>query len=263
HGFGVLTLVHDNGVHGLGVNYCKCPGSQPLHEQLLVHGLFPASTAAPATAFHYPSLDKALVEEAECHVTTEPWWKKIARLTHPDDPGATVNKYPVALRVRREHRALSQYMDFGLAHQDPASRRAPDPGEMVYRCVACPFIWNVPPNFNDLPPEQKDLYINAWILDGNMKAEHTTSRRPGNNVQIFPGTGFFPDPVDFAAKTAKPMTDKALPPDLLCHQHTAAGAVAGKADPSRDVRGILSLCCARHGILLAGGTVDIPFAEKY
>ena len=49
----------------------------------------------------------------------------------------------------------------------------------------------------------------------------------------------------------------------MCNGHTAAGAVAGKADPSKDIRGILSVCCARHGIILPGGTVNITFVEKY
>lgn len=96
HGFTVLTLVHDNGVHGLGVNFCRCAGHLPEYEQLLMHGLFPASTKAPATAYDVGSLEKALVEEAECRTTSESWWKKIARLTEPEDPGATVVSIAIA-----------------------------------------------------------------------------------------------------------------------------------------------------------------------
>lgn len=113
------------------------------------------------------------------------------------------------------------YTQFGFAHQDPVARREPGPGEMAYSCVACPHIWNVPDNFASLSPEEKALYFHAWSIDGNMKAEHTTSRRPGNNVQIFPGTGFLPHPDDFAAKTEYALSDKSLPPDLVCRNITA------------------------------------------
>lgn len=49
----------------------------------------------------------------------------------------------------------------------------------------------------------------------------------------------------------------------LCNNHTAAGERFSKADPAKDVRGILSVACARHGCMLPGGTVDVPLAEKY
>lgn len=227
HGFTVLTLVHDNGVHGLGVNFCRCQGHAPEHEQLLMHGLFPASTIKPSTAYDTESLEKALVDETECHTRTESYWKKIARLTVPEDPTATVvslpvdvplcasqcrqNKYAVTTRVQREYRALKAYTDFGFAHQDVVGQRVPGPGDMAYSCIACPQIWNVPENFDKLSPDRKALYFHAWSIDGNMKAEHTTSRRPGNNVQIFPGTGFFPDPEVFAKNTEYAKTDKSLP----------------------------------------------------
>ena len=86
---------------------------------------------------------------------------------------------------------------------------------MAYPCIACPQDWNVPDNFESLPQHEKDLYFAAWAIDGNFKAEHTTSRRPRNNVQIFPGSGFFPDPEDFAKHTKKPCTDKTLPPEAV------------------------------------------------
>ena len=90
---------------------------------------------------------------------------------------------------------------------------------MAYRCIACPYDWNVPKNYDELPQEQKDLYFHAWTIDGNFKADHTTSRRPGNNVQIFPGSGFLPDLTEFAESTKSPKTDKNLPKDVVGASH--------------------------------------------
>ncbi|KZV60285.1 hypothetical protein PENSPDRAFT_594254, partial [Peniophora sp. CONT] len=258
----LLVLVHDNGVHGIGVNFCRCEDHRPEYEQLLVNGLFPASTRSPATAYCVNSLEKALVENVECRTTTEAYWKKVARLSNPDDPTSTVDRYAITTRVHREFRACREYTAFGFAHQDPANRQPPEEGQMAHSCVACPTESNIPAKFEELPEEEKVFYVHAWALDGNMKAEHTKSRRPQNNVQIFPGAGFFPDPDDFAEKSKKPMTDKSLPPDILCHRHTAAGGVSIKEDRSKDIRGILSICCARHGLMLPGATVNIPFAEN-
>ena len=86
---------------------------------------------------------------------------------------------------------------------------------MAYRCLACPHVWNVPKNFEELPDEQKNLYFHAWTIDGNFKADHTTSRRPGNNVQIFPGSGFLPNPEEFLRDTKGAQTDKDLPDEVV------------------------------------------------
>lgn len=125
------------------------------------------------------------------------------------------NKYAITTRVRREYRAIREYIEFGFAHQDPNSRRAPGPGEMAYRCLACPYDFNVPDNWDELSQEEKEAHFHAWAMDGNMKADHTKSGNPGNNVQVFPGAGFFPDPDDFAEKTTTPLSDKALPPEIV------------------------------------------------
>lgn len=233
HGFPVLVLIHENGVHGLGVNFCRCDDHLSEYEQLLACGLFPASTHSPATAYDMESLEKALVETVECRTTTEGYWRKLCRYTVPEDPNATVvshfvplqcdrkaylryqDRYAITIRVHREYRACREYVGFGFAHQDPENRRSPQEGEMTHRCLACPHESNLPENFHQLPQGVKDLFFHAWTIDGNMKAEHNLSRKPGNNVQILPGTGYFPDPDDFAEKTKKPWTDKSLPPETV------------------------------------------------
>ena len=82
---------------------------------------------------------------------------------------------------------------------------------MTYPCIACPREWNLPDNYESLSDDEKSFYFHAWSIDGNMKAEHVTSRRPENNVQIFPGAGYLPKPEDFAAAMKTARGDKDLP----------------------------------------------------
>lgn len=86
---------------------------------------------------------------------------------------------------------------------------------MAYACIACPYPWNIPENFWSLPEEERAFYMHIWTMDGNFKSEHFLSRRPGNNVQMLPGTGFFPDPAEFAEKTREGITDDDLPKELV------------------------------------------------
>lgn len=105
---------------------------------------------------------------------------------------------------------------FGFAHQAPDKWRMPGDGELCWPCIACPQEFNLPPNWDEMSAEEKLYYFYVWVLDGNMKAEHTRSLRPENNVQIFSGAGQLPDPDDFARATASVKTDKALPAHLVC-----------------------------------------------
>ncbi|KZV60085.1 hypothetical protein PENSPDRAFT_541778, partial [Peniophora sp. CONT] len=264
HNFPVMVLIHANGVHNIGVNFCRCPNHLSDDLQLLSHGLYPASRDRPSTAFHMRSMDTTLIDHLECRTSNEAGWKKLCRLTVPENPKETPNRYPVMLRVIREYRAIVQLDIFGFIHQAPGQWTMPGDGELCWPCIACPNEFNLPEEWNEMTDEERTYYFYAWVLDGNMKAEHTLSRRPDNNVQIFSGAGQLPDPVDFASATGSLKTDKGLPAHLEpCHQHKAAAATGSKTDPSKDIRGILSVCCARHGSILRGATVNIDSSEKY
>ncbi|KAF8430939.1 hypothetical protein L210DRAFT_3370723, partial [Boletus edulis BED1] len=51
-----LTIVDVTGVHFITVNYCHCPGSLPVHQQLLGGGCF-QTLQRPGTAFTFHVLD--------------------------------------------------------------------------------------------------------------------------------------------------------------------------------------------------------------
>ncbi|KAI6012389.1 hypothetical protein F5J12DRAFT_926324 [Pisolithus orientalis] len=48
-----LIVVHTNGIHYCNVQYCRCPGAEDSHIQLMWAGMFPATTKATRTAFTF------------------------------------------------------------------------------------------------------------------------------------------------------------------------------------------------------------------
>jgi hypothetical protein len=85
----ILTFVHSNGIHGLGVRFCQCPDthSDDRHLHLLNAGFYPATQTNPSTVFTLSGLDYALVDNLECKTVLNSYSKKLRRLSDENDPG--------------------------------------------------------------------------------------------------------------------------------------------------------------------------------
>jgi hypothetical protein len=85
----ILTFVHSNGIHGLGVRFCQCPEthSDDRHLSLLNAGFYPATQTNPSTVFTISGLDYALIDNLECKTVLNAYSKKLRRLSDENDPG--------------------------------------------------------------------------------------------------------------------------------------------------------------------------------
>lgn len=63
----VLTVGHTNAIHRVDVAYCRCEDTPPLFVQLLRHGLFPATSECPETAFTF----EVLKHYIRCQLTAQ------------------------------------------------------------------------------------------------------------------------------------------------------------------------------------------------
>jgi len=75
-----LTVVHTNG-HFFDIWYCSCDGSEDSHLQLMMAGLFPATTKSLRTAFTFQVLDDFIWNIVECGTTAMNYYSKLQRLT--------------------------------------------------------------------------------------------------------------------------------------------------------------------------------------
>ena len=117
----------------------------------------------------------------------------------------------------REYTATDNLIVHGYAHQEAASWEPPPPGSLFHKCVVCPSEENLPKDYKSDPNSWGIFY--SFTHDGNFSAQHTVSRRPGNNVPLFPGTGAFQHPDDMKADLQSMKSDKQLKqesPELVC-----------------------------------------------
>ncbi|VDB91414.1 unnamed protein product [Peniophora sp. CBMAI 1063] len=249
YGHRTLVIVHTDGIHGVGVGFCKCDGHAPEDQQLIQHGgLYPASQDRPSTAFTLQFLEYRHIDDVVCKTSPQAHMKKLRRCTEPNDPRLAPNRYSEALVASRQFEAIKNLIDFGYATQPSESPKNPSPGGLVWQCIVCP---RKTPNFNNLPkawvnnPNEWRKFV-SFCYDGNFSGDHTISRRPGNNVPLFPGTGMFDHPDVVRQHMAKAVDDNDLrkmdptfgEDDRSCHNHRAAASVGKNRSKIVDIKGI-------------------------
>jgi len=76
-----LTVVHTLGIQFCDVMYCNCQGSLDSHLQLMMAGLFPATTKEPRTVFTFQVLDDFIQDNVECGTSAMNYYSKLRRIT--------------------------------------------------------------------------------------------------------------------------------------------------------------------------------------
>ncbi|KAI0280463.1 hypothetical protein BC826DRAFT_924529 [Russula brevipes] len=194
----IMTFVHSNGIHGLGVRFCQCPenDSDHRHLDLLNSGFYPATQTNPSTVFTLSGLDYALIDNLECKTVPNAYSKKLRRLTDEHDPGTVPNRYIEFLRIIRQYRHLKTLITFGFGHQALEHWQKLGVADLAWRCVACPSGTNLPRNWQE--SENAWKYYNSIAMDGNFSAQHLASRVPENNVNFTDGLGYFSKSDDYS-----------------------------------------------------------------
>ncbi|KAI0285205.1 hypothetical protein BC826DRAFT_918939 [Russula brevipes] len=115
----ILTFVHSNGIHGLGIRFCQCPDthSDDRHLHLLDAGFYPATQTNPSTVFTLSGLDYVLTDNLECKTVLNAYSKKLRRLSDENDPRTVLNCYVELLQITRQYHHLKTLITFGFGHQ--------------------------------------------------------------------------------------------------------------------------------------------------
>lgn len=83
-----LTIIHTNGSHKINIKYCDCPTQLDRDLQLVDHGLFPATTTRPSTAFTFQLLQYFQVFNMASKTSAWDFHNGLVRMTDPVNPEA-------------------------------------------------------------------------------------------------------------------------------------------------------------------------------
>jgi hypothetical protein len=82
----IITIIDRSGVHEIGVSWCRCPEAPEHNMQLMMAGLYPATSRKPRTAFTFRVLGDFHLDNLECKTTANQFFSRLRRLTNDEFP---------------------------------------------------------------------------------------------------------------------------------------------------------------------------------
>ncbi|KAI6137694.1 hypothetical protein BKA82DRAFT_4334621 [Pisolithus tinctorius] len=248
-----LIVVHTNGIHYCNVQYCRCPGADDSHIQLMQAGMFPATTKATRTAFTFQVLDDFVRDNVECGTSAMNFYSKLRRITSNAFPHLVPDRYRELLRVARMWRLL-KLLKWQGSHM---SAEDAGPGELVLFCPACPQ-----PGINiseDATDYSHWTLARSLVMDGNFKAEHMHPKDAGSEAWLMDGKGYMVASQPYkeylsSTKNVVEISD--------CSNHRAVNQANANWQQLAST-GIGGCACAQHGCFVPHAMVDFQKGEQY
>ncbi|KAF8121495.1 hypothetical protein EV363DRAFT_1457566 [Boletus edulis] len=256
-----FVVVHINGVHSVGLDFCGCELAEQPSRQLLRVRWFPASSDKPRTAVTFAVLEQFHLLSFESKVSAYEFYCTLMCLSDNVGLGDTKDHYDQFLRVVREWHHLKMLKRSGQAHRSDAAAEIQE-GERAVLCPACPQPGkNLPFGWQETPVEKQWLHRLFVAIDANFrlkcKAVSSDAADPGLNH----GWAYFVE-----EKSSKDYLCGVLnepQPKSSCSGHTAVNTADTKSTTGLATTAVGTVDCTRHGFKLPGGVGDLQKGEKY
>ncbi|KAF6763520.1 hypothetical protein DFP72DRAFT_986476 [Ephemerocybe angulata] len=178
-----FVVIHSNGVHEIGLDFCSCPGATDHVSQLLRARLFPATVDKPKTAATFSVLKLLQMLTFTAKISCQEFTQAMDRITGNTGVDQFPKRYRSMLRMLRVWRHTRLMKRFARGH-DPGGWRATESGACAVICPACPHPnINLPANWKECRDKEAFLYWLFMALDANfrLKRKNVSSdvRDPG------------------------------------------------------------------------------------
>ncbi|KAF7327520.1 CxC2 domain-containing protein [Mycena kentingensis (nom. inval.)] len=161
-----FTILHDNGIHSVALDFCGCAfrGRVPHAVQLLRSRLYPSTGSKPQTCCTFACLDSFHAASLHGKISAYDYYRSLEYLS--DGSGVKpVDRYKPFLRMTRQYRHLLILKRGGRGHTSDPIHETP-PGSLAIRCPACPRPGvNLPEDWQNASPEDRCLYIMFIAID--------------------------------------------------------------------------------------------------
>ncbi|KIK42376.1 hypothetical protein CY34DRAFT_83691, partial [Suillus luteus UH-Slu-Lm8-n1] len=256
-----FTLIHSNGIHEIGLDYCGCNTAQTRTKQLLRVSWFPATISDPRTAATFQVLEQYHLLSFESKASGYEFYHAIARLT--DNTGLCPRKdqYEAFLRMVREWRHLKMLKRTGRGH-DPDGVEGTGEGECAVLCPACPQPGkNLPDDWQDAPNDKRWLYALFIAIDANFRLKRRAVSKDDTDPGLSRGWAYFVDETAYKSHLGQ---HSGNPQEKsTCSSHNAVNMADTKASQGLAATGVGTIDCARHNMKLPNGVGDLQKGERY
>ncbi|KAJ6493720.1 hypothetical protein C8R47DRAFT_1213989 [Mycena vitilis] len=176
-----MTIIHTNGIHQIRYRYCNCSRSHALGDnknlsQLMRNSWYPATVTDPTTCASFRVLELFRLLNVVGNVNCHDFIGSLERLT---DAAVSTgmkwmpDRYKQFVRMSRQYAFLRRCLRAGRAH-DPAG-----------------------PDWRDVDPRYKFLYMLIVALDANFKLRNRLRTNEINDPSLGPGWGVFVEPTAY------------------------------------------------------------------
>ncbi|KAJ7780820.1 hypothetical protein DFH07DRAFT_950044 [Mycena maculata] len=252
-----FVIIDDHGVHDVGLDFCGCGRGGSHYVQLLRAGLLPATGTNPRTAPTFSVMRRFQLLSFESKCSAYHFYQSLARETDNMGLRPPKNRYTQFRRLTRMWDHIKMLKRAGRGN-DPSGRAGTAPSEL---CPACPQPGkNLPPNWEDVPEDQKFLYALFVAIDANFRLKRKDVSSEEKDPGLARGWAFYGDVQMYMAHLAK---HRKMPQERShCVSHDAVDK------PDREARGTASsgigaVDCARHNMKRPQAVGDLQLGERY
>ncbi|KAF8149064.1 hypothetical protein B0H34DRAFT_734685 [Crassisporium funariophilum] len=255
-----FTVLDINGIHEVRLYFCNCEQKQLHFIQLLRFGWFPATVGFPRTAVTFRLLKHFQILLFESKSTVFEVYQTLVRLT--DNTGTTLvkDRYRTLLRVVREYRHIKMLKQAGRGH-DREGAEGTKCGQCAVLCPACPQPGiNLPPDWQDAPPERRFLYTLFVGLDANFRLKRRMISNHASDPSLAKGWAYFVDKDDYKA-FLHAFGKIIVQEPSNCSNHDAVNKQRGKEGFAAS--GVGTCDCTRHDMKRPNSVGDLQLGEAY
>ncbi|KAJ7715471.1 hypothetical protein B0H16DRAFT_1741912 [Mycena metata] len=240
-----FVVLDTNAIHEVALDFCGCETAQPHNIQLLRARWYPSTGKNPRTAATFTVLRRFHLMTLESKCSGKEFYTSIARGSDNTGTVPVRDRYDEFLRMTREWQHLQMLKRAGRGH-DSSGVEGTGPGECALLCPACPHPGkNLPPDWEEVPPEKKFLYALFLAMDANFRMRWKKVSTEEKDPSLGDGWSFYGAIAPYYSYLAASWKHK-----QECRTCVAHDAVD---KPDRESRGtassgIATVDCARHNM---------------
>ncbi|KAJ6461985.1 hypothetical protein C8R47DRAFT_993232 [Mycena vitilis] len=255
-----FTVLHDNGIHIIDIDFCSCPGRPSNFDQLMAIGWYAATQDTPSTAASLSLLRRFHVLNLHAKVSAYDFYNCLVLLRNGAGLEKTHNRLPQFMTIVREFRHLQMGKRAGRCH-DPLGLAGTKTGELSIDCRPCPHpAINLPDGWQDAPPEVAWIYRLMLSKDANFKLKGRDRSSRDKDPTLGPGWAYMVANDAYLKHLSKYVSEDEI---THCVSFAALWSANNKRAKGLRASGIGSVSCSRHEMFRPVGTGDLQRGERY
>ncbi|KAJ7747895.1 hypothetical protein DFH07DRAFT_962312 [Mycena maculata] len=260
-----MTVIEAPVIHQIRVRYCKCSKSDDADNlsQLLRNAWYPATVTDPATCAMFKTLEAYRLYNVVGNMNVHDFVRAMEQMT---DGTATTgmkwlpDRYKQLQRMTRQWAFLKRIKRAGRFH-DAAGVDATELRECAVKCWACPQdSRNLPPNWRDVDPAFRFLYMLLLAVDANFKLKNRMRANKVDDPPLGPGWSYWVEPQRYKQHLKKYVAEKDM---STCIVFAALLQKNTRMTTGLRASGVGGCVCARHECVRPNGIGDLQKGERY